>query len=52
MSDCDSGLGPSSGRISALSHHSDSTVITIPDGRESRCVCVCVCVCVCAHLNH
>lgn len=39
VSDCDSGLGQSyrasSGRLSALSHYSDGTVITIPDGRES-----------------
>ena len=35
VSECDSGIGHS-GRLSALSHHSDGAVINIPDGRESR----------------
>ena len=40
----DSGMGaslrPSSGRISALSHLSDGTLIQIPDGRYIHCMCV------------
>lgn len=38
LSECDSGIGHSSGRMSALSQHSEgvSTIITIPDGNEER----------------